>query len=354
MPSSVKFALIILTVVVLYFGTRTVFAPDASGSNQAQQESQYFNVVAKIIAPQEWRDTIIVRGRTEAERKVTVRAETPGTIADTPAKVGSLVKKGDVLCRQKIDARQAAVVEARASYAKAKLDYEAAAKLTAEGFRSKASLAGLKASYDLSRANLEQSQITLARTNIIAPFDGIFENRVAEEGDFLSVGDPCGVVIQRTPFLVSGSVSEKDIAKISEGDSGVARLATGEEIKGRIKFIGRSADPATRTFRVELEVPNEDGALRDGVTAEFSVFAKNTNAHLIPRSALTLNDDGMVGIRTVSTDDIVLFKRVNLIGESLEGIWVTGLTGNIDLITRGQDYVSDGQRVKITRPETNT
>jgi len=353
LPSSVKYALAILLVVMLYFGVRTFTAPDNTDGAQILDEQEYFPVVAEIISPAQWQDTVTVRGRTEAERKVIVRAETPGAVASTPASLGSLVKQGDILCRQKVDARRASLTEAKASLAKAKLDYDAAQKLTDEGFRSAASLAGLKAAFDLSRANLQQAEINLAKTNIAAPFDGVFEERMAEKGDFLGVGDPCGVVIQRSPFLITGSISEKDVAKISEGDNGVARLSTGEEIQGHVKFIGRSADPATRTFRVELEVPNEDGNLRDGLTAEFSIFAKNRNAHLIPRSSLTLNDEGIVGVRAVGNNDIVHFNRVDLIGESLEGVWVAGLDGNVNIITRGQDFVSEGQRVEIKTPERN-
>lgn len=347
LSTSVKMALAIFAVVVLYFGVRTLLAGGSKDEEASGIEPSLFAVVAQKVPPKEWRDTIVIRGQTEAERNVIVRAETPGTIAETPARQGAFVEKGAVLCRQKIDARRASVTEAKASLAKARLDYEAAKKLTDEGFRSETSLAGLKAAYDLSRANLEQATVNLNKTNIVAPFDGIFENRLAEVGDFLSAGDPCGVVVQRSPFLIVGSVPERDVAKIAIGDEGLAKIATGEELTGNVKYIARSADPATRTFRVELEVPNLEGKLRDGVTAEFSVFAKNQNAHLIPRSSLTLNDKGFVGVRTVNKENTVVFNRVNLIGESLDGVWVTGIDGDQNVITRGQDYVSEGQAVEV-------
>lgn len=350
LPKPVKLALAIFAVVVLYFGVRTLLAGESESERIEATEPALFTVVAQSVQPQEWQDTIVIRGQTEAERNVTVRAETPGAIAETPTKPGTFVKTGDILCRQKVDARRASVTEANASLAKARLDYDAAKKLTDEGFRSEASLAGLKAAFDLSRANLEQATVNLNKTNIVAPFDGIFENRFAEVGDFLSTGDPCGVVVQRSPFLIVGSVAERDVAKISVGDKGLARVATGEEITGEVKYIARSADAATRTFRVELEVPNPDGKLRDGVTAEFSVFAKNQNAHLVPRSSLTLNDDGLVGVKTVDASNIVRFQRITLIGEGLEGVWAAGIDGEQNIITRGQDFVSEGQTVNVSLP----
>ncbi len=140
-------------------------------------------------------------------------------------------------------------------------------------------------------------------------------------------------------------MSERDVSKISKGDRGRARLATGETIDGVVRYVGTSADPATRTFDVELEIPNEDGSLRDGVTAEFTIFAAKRSAHLVPRSALVLNDSGEMGLRALDDDNIVIFKPVRLIGETPSGVWVAGLSGDVRIITSGQLYVTEGQKV---------
>ena len=112
-----------------------------------------------------------------------------------------------------------------------------------------------------------------------------------------------------------------------------------------MRFVASSADPATRTFDIELEVPNEEGALRDGVTAEFTVFAQERSAHRVPRAALVLNDEGEIGLRTLGPDDVVAFKPVRLIGETPSGVWVSGLSGQLQLIVSGQEYVTAGQTV---------
>ena len=148
-------------------------------------------------------------------------------------------------------------------------------------------------------------------------------------------------------FLAVGAVAEKDVAKINIGDQGVARLATGEVVEGVVRFIAAAADPATRTFAVELEIPNEEGALRDGVTTDFTIFARERKAHRIPRSSLTLNDRGEVGVRTIEGDGKVQFYAVRLLGEDASGVWVGGLDDTVKLIVRGQDFVSAGQTVDI-------
>ncbi|WP_375205639.1 efflux RND transporter periplasmic adaptor subunit [Hyphococcus sp.] len=341
---SVKLAGIFVALIVLYFLVRGLFGGGPESAPEAVAADE-FTVVVDMIEPQEWRDEVVVRGRTKAERKVTVRAETSGVIADTPAELGSLVSKGDVLCRLSVDARQAQLAEARAAFAKAKLDYDAAAKLSEDGFRSETAVASARAVRDQAAAALERAKVELAKTNIKAPFDGVYDERHAEVGAFLNVGDPCATVIKRSPFLVVGAVSERDVAKVSQGDKGRARLATGETIDGVVRFVASSADPATRTFDIELEVPNEEGALRDGVTAEFTVFAQERSAHRVPRAALVLNDEGEIGLRTLGPDDVVAFKPVRLIGETPSGVWVSGLSGQLQLIVSGQEYVTAGQTV---------
>lgn len=346
LPQSVKLAGIIVALAVLYFLARGLFSGGAISEADPTPQSR-FVVVASSVSLKEWQAEVVIRGRTEAERKVIVRAETAGVIAETPAEQGSIVNGGDVLCRISIDARQALVAEARAASAKTRLDYDAAVKLNAEGFRAETAVAAAKAARDQAAAQVERARIELAKTEIIAPFDGVFDHRNVEAGDFVKIGDPCGTVIQASPFLVIGAVSERDVGKIEKGDNGVARLATGETISGVVRFISASADPATRTFDVELEIPNEAGKLRDGVTADFTVFAKKRKAYHILRSALVLNDNGEIGVRTLSPENDVRFERIRLLGEDATGIWISGLRGESRIITRGQEFVSAGQKVDV-------
>lgn len=346
LSSPMKTAIAISALVVGYFIVSAIFRRDGS-PDAVEAATPTFTVIAKTVSPESWSDRISIRGRTEAANKITVRAEWPGQVTATPVAQGAAVKKGAVLCRIKDDARNAALAQARASLRKAQIDYNAASKLAEEGFRSESAVASMKAALDVARANAEQASVNVGKAEIKAPFDGVFDQRFAEVGDFLGNGDPCGVVIQRSPFLVVGSVSERSVARIRAGDRGTATLATGETVDGAIRFVSAASDPATRTFRVELEVPNTEGKLRDGVTASFIVFAEGRSAHRVPRSALTLNDEGELGVRLVSADDTVSFATVALIGEDEGGVWVSGLDGEVRLITRGQDFVNDGQKVAV-------
>lgn len=341
---SVKTALAIVAVTAAYFAVRTGLRLFSTPEDAPAQTAE-LAVVAIETRPEAKAGALSIRGRTEADQKAIVRADASGVVAATPVALGAAVKAGDVLCRLDVEAREAAKREANAALRKAEIDHQAAVKLAAEGFRSEAGLAGVKAARDQARANADRASIELEKTVIRAPFDGVFDDRTAEVGDLLKPGDPCGTVVKSSPFLVTGAVAEKDVGLVKAGDPASATLATGETIAGVVRFVAAAADPATRTFDIEIEIPNEDGKLRDGVTADITVRSAARDAHKVPRSALTLDDDGRIGVRVIGDDNRALFRAVSIIGEEPGGVWVAGLEGLQRVIVRGQDYVKDGEVV---------
>jgi len=118
-------------------------------------------------------------------------------------------------------------------------------------------------------------------------------------------------------------------------------------VQGLVTFISRSADPVTRTFRIEIDVANTDQSISDGQTAEIVIAAEGDNAHLLPQSSLTLNDAGTLGVRIVVANT-ARFVPVTLVRDTIDGVWVTGLPAQADVIVIGQEYVRHGVRVAPT------
>lgn len=344
LSSSVRTALAIVAVTAAYFAIRTGLRL-LSKPEDSPTQTAALSVVAIESRPEGKAGTLSIRGRTEADQKSIVRADASGVVATAPVALGAAVKEGDVLCRLDVESRDAVKREADAALRKAEIDHQAAVQLAAEGFRSEAGLAGVRAARDQARANADRAAIELEKTIIRAPFDGVFDARAAETGDLLKPGDPCGTVVKPSPFLVKGAVAEKDVALVKSGDRALASLATGETVEGVVRFVASAADPATRTFDVEIEIPNPDGTLRDGVTADVTVQSAVRDAHKVPRSALTLDDDGRIGVKLIDVDSRVRFHAVSIIGEEPDGVWVAGLEGQQRVIVRGQDYVKDGETV---------
>jgi len=290
---------------------------------------------------------------------------------------------------------EARLIEATARLNEAELNQNAATKLSEGGFASDTRVANAEATLESARAGVSSAQAAvngaragvvgaeaglqsaasavesvraaiagaeaavasaereLSKLRITAPFAGLLETDAAEIGALLQPGGACATVIQLDPIKLVGFVPEIDVAKIEEGARAGARLASGETITGTVSFIDRSSDPMTRTFRVEVEVPNTNLAIRDGQTVEIMVAADGRPAHLLPQSALTLDDDGRIGVRLLTEGNVVAFAPVDILRDTIDGVWLSGLEDAVDVITVGQEYVVDGVTVDPTFREAN-
>lgn len=291
-------------------------------------------------------ERVDVTGRTEASRKVQIRAETHGQVLELLRQRGDNVEKGAPIARLRLDDRAAKLAEAKASLRQREIEFKAAKSLKEKGFRSETEEAAAQARLDGARAVVEQMEIDIARTTFRAPFDGMINAGHIELGDYVQVGDIAATVVDLDPILVVGNVSERQVNSLHEGMPGMIRLIDGTERDGIIRFVAPVAEPSTRTYRVELEIPNADVSIRDGLTAEIEIPISEADAHFVTPSALTLNDDGIVGVKVVTPDNLVLFRPVDIIADEPDGVWLGGLPRNIRLITVGQEFVLDGERVE--------
>ena len=176
---------------------------------------------------------------------------------------------------------------------------------------------------------------------------GYLETLRVEEGDFLNTGAVCAALIDPDPMLIVADIAEKDIAQVELGSEASAKLISGRYISGEVTFIASSADKNTRTFRVEISVDNKDRTIRDGVSAEIYIKGKQEAAHKISPAILSLNDQGKLGVRTVTADNRVEFKEINILEDTNSGMWVSGLGEEARIITLGQEYVFQGQTVNV-------
>jgi len=344
-------ALAIFLAVVLLFTIGTLLQAGEANSHESRPESTHtpFEVVTRTVTAQPRQAVLSLRGRTEAFREVLVRAETGGRVVEAPMQEGSPVSAGDVLCRLDVDARAAAVAQAEADLRARQLEYDAAVELRNRGHRSANQVAAMEAARDAASAQLRAAREELANVYLTAPFDGVFDGRNAEVGDFLRAGDPCGTVVELDPILVVAEVPERSVSELAPGMTGRVRLVTGQQVEGQVRFIERRADPATRTFRVEVEVPNTELDIRAGVTAEIRLDLPERPAHRIPASILALDSDGELGVRIVEPDNRVRFVRTDLLSDDGEQVWVGGLPDTAEVIVLGQEFVSDGVLVRVAR-----
>ena len=286
------------------------------------------------------------KGRTAPDKVVTVKAGTTGTVVATPAQEGSFVRKGALLCGLDVEARSARVKEAEAQRDSALVDYEAARSLAAKGLTPANREASAKATLDATEAAVNAAKVELAKTQIRAPFGGVFETRLAEAGDFLAPGGACGVLVDMTPVIVAAEVSDDYAGRLEPGMNAMARLASGESFPARIRYVSRTASDQTRTFLIEAELDSGDAIVPAGVSAALILPVATVPATLISPALLTLSDSGELGVRYLEADDTVQFAPIKVIDEGVGGAWVTGLPDTARVISMGQDYLSEG--VKVT------
>jgi membrane fusion protein, multidrug efflux system len=314
-------------------------------------ESLSVNDTALVRAVQSEAETrtlfLDVRGQTAANRMVQVKSEVAGKIIDLPSEKGLFVNKGDLLCRVAEDSRRAEYTQALAELESAKLEHDGFVDLNKKGLQSGIVLAKAKAALEESRTQTENARLALMKTEIIAPFNGVVTGQQAEVGDYLSPGSVCVSLMEVDPMLVAGRVAEKNIGQIRLEDEVAVQLITGERHIGRVSFVGHAPDDKTRTYPVEVTINNPGALIRTGLTAEMQVPVGAENVHLISPASLVLDDVGSVGVRIVDGDSRVRFMPVIIADENPAGIWVKGLPASVDLITVGQEEVSEGQLVSI-------
>lgn len=287
---------------------------------------------------------VVVQGRTAPERSVTLRAETSGRVAELGPRRGSAIEAGTAILRLDEADRPARLSEARAQVAQRRLEWEAAETLGARDYVARTRVAAARANLQEAEARLAAIEREIRNLVVRAPFAGILERRPVELGDFIATGDPVATLVELDPLRVVAELPETVIDGVFPGLVAQARLADGRMLDGVIAFVASTATPETRTFPVEMRADNP-GRIPAGLTAELRVMREGRPAHQVPASALTLDDDGRIGLKSVDGDGIVVFHPVGVVGEEEGGVWVSGLPDRVRIITLGQEWVVPGQEV---------
>jgi multidrug efflux system membrane fusion protein len=354
MKKSIFIAIAIAVIATLWVLSGVIGDKDVSGADGNQQSEQSLNdtssntpeVRVQNLTAQMMNDTLEVTGRTQASRQVMLGAETEGQIVTLLVQKGDIVAKGDILAKIGLQDRSARVSEAQQLLNQRQIQYDAAKELTEKGFNSRVRMAEAKAQLESARAQLKMARVELSNINIKAPFDGVINDQMIEVGDYVSKGTQVFEIVDLDPIEIVGFLTEKQIENITEGAEVTAKLLKGKTVTGKITFIAAAADDDTRTFRTEITLDNPDHMIKEGLTAKLQIPLSEAKAYKISPSILTLSDDGTVGVKTVSNENIVRFVPIRLLKDTPEYLWIAGLPDQVQIITVGQEFVVPGQTVK--------
>ncbi len=315
-------------------------APLADDAPQTMQVRVHHSVAEPIARQQ------VLNGRTEANRTVRIAAEVAGEVIEVGKAKGDTVEKGDLIIRLDPRDREAALAEARATLEQRRIENEAAKRLGERGFQAETKVAEAKAALEQARYQVRRSEVALEQTRITAPFAGVLEERPVELGSLLEVGDTVGKLVELDPLLVAADVPEAAIMGIAPGSAAEVGFLGDVTREGRVRFVARQANAATRTFPVEIELANPDRAIPAGISAAVAINLAPIRAHAASPGILVLDDRGVLGVKSVEDDGTVGFHPAEVVRAMGDVVWLAGLPDTIDLITVGQGFVSVGQEVK--------
>ena len=255
---------------------------------EIKEDSQLTKVVTQEAASQFYSPVITLNASTSSEKRVRVLAKTSGEVMPNNVVQGQWVEKNQVLCRLGV--------------------------------------------------------VELNRTEVKAPFKGYVE-MIVKPGNYINRGEVCAVIIELDPVTFVAEVSEADIKNVATGQNISIELVTGDIINSKLSFVSKSATPSTRSFRVEAQVKNPQGIIRDGITGTLKISTNKILATKISSSILLLSDAGTLGVRAVTDNNIVEFLPIKIIEDTEDGVWVTGIPNLTEIIVRGQGFVENGQEV---------
>jgi multidrug efflux system membrane fusion protein len=348
MSANVKIALIIAFATIVWLGSGLV-----SKDSQAEvglPASSVTKVSVEQFTAQKFIPQLRLNSHTAANRVVELKAQVAGTVQAVPAERGSLVQKGQTVCELSEQDRPQYLEQAKAKLQQAEIAYKGALQLKTAGYQSALAIAQAKANLETAKFDLTRSQLDVDRLNIKAPFTAIVEKRPVEEGDYLSQGQICATLVELNPLNIIAQASASDVAKIQLGDQAIATFDDYPAEQANLTYISAQANEATRGYLVEAVINNKDLKIRAGISGQLQLDLPALNAHLIPASLILLDAQGDIMVRVVDATNRVQQIKVNLVGETDRGLWVQGLPSQVNLITVGQNYVTEGEIID-TFPE---
>jgi len=293
--------------------------------------------------------SIELYGRTQPDRITTLKAEVRGKITEVFAKRGARVEKGQAIVQIALNDLPAQLTRTQALLMQRQVEYEGALKLNKKGYQGKVQLAQAFAELESVKSDIQRLELDIVNTLIKAPFDGVLNTRYVEVGDYVASGDDIAMIADLDPLIIRAHVTEQQIADLSVGQIAQVSLLKGEKLQGILRYIASVGDDATNTFKIEVAVANKltksKPQLLAGLSGELSIALEETSAIKISPALLALDEQGNIGVKSVQ-NAIVQFTPIDIVKSESDGIWLTGLGEQTDIIILGQGFVRAGDRVE--------
>lgn len=315
-------------------------------------QERVVNVEVAEVRFESFRDVVTVTGALMADRDVVVASEESGVIREVYVDRGRRVAEGQPIARIDDALLRAQHDQAQAEAGLARETFERQRRLWEEDSIG-SELAYLRSKYgaETAEASARALATRLERTVVRAPIGGVLDDRYVEVGASVAPGSRVARIIDVDPLSVVAGVPERYAGEITPGSSARVSFDNGTEVEGRVKFVGTALDEDSRTFAVEVVIPNRDGSLKPGMVARLGLFrGQASDAILVPRDAVLRAEAGYIVYVVVSRDGQPLVEARPVVtgpGEGGRVVITEGLSAGDRVVVTGQQQVTDGDRVSV-------
>jgi len=297
-----------------------------------------------------------LQGNVQTKQNVIIYPEMSGLLTKVYVKEGQAVSKGQLLAR--VDdggmAQQVAQMQIQADLART--TYERQERLWNQKIGSEIQYLQAKSNYDGQQKVVQQMQSQFAKTGIRAPFSGIVDDVITEQGTVVSAGQSQIIrIVNLKDMYIETDVPENYISNVTKGKKVVVEFPIlGKTVDATVRQAGNFINPANRTFKVEIAVPNKDKSIKPNLTARLKINDyTNETAILIPQSIISENAAGEQYIYIVKDkkeNNEAIAQRVIIETGRTQGDVIEvlkGIDSGAEIVQEGARSVQDGQPVKV-------
>ena len=306
------------------------------------------------VKPTPFKHYLSLQGSVSTKNLLVLTPEFSGILTQVYATDGQRVKKGQLLA--KIDdggmGQQLAQLQIQANLAKT--TFERQARLWKQKIGSEIQYLQAKSSFEAQQKVVSQMQKQLNKTQIRAPFSGTIDEVITEKGSVVAAGrTPVFRILNLKDMYIETDISENYIRNIQKGKEVQINFPVlGKTIQAKVKQVSHFINPANRTFKADIAIPNTEKGIKPNLTGKLKINDyTNPKALLIPQDVILKNASGKQYVFTIKTNNntttaVKSFIKTGLSQGNLVEV-IEGLTPNTQIITEGAKWVQDQQEVEI-------
>lgn len=334
-----------IAFILLFFISSAFLKKDQAVHSDNATSS--FSVKTQECAPQNRTIYLNFSGTVNPLHRASLVSKISGKIIAIYLPDGEKVKRDDVVLKIEDYDRIEQSQKAKALLKQREIEYDSSHKLNKTGYGAQIQVEAAFTALQSAKADLKRLELDLENTAVKSPIDGYIDKINANEGDFVNAGQKIADVVNFDQILVVLYVSENEVNKIELGSTAQINLLDGKELAGEVSFISKIAEPKTGSYRVEAKVTNNKMISLQGLTANVRLPSGERFAYKVPSSALSLSDEGALGIKIVDDNNYVVFAPIEIVDHESDGVWIVANNEDkpIKLIVLGHLFVKPGDKV---------